>query len=619
YFRILLHQFYGIRTTSLYSETMLSTAFESSGFYPLSKPLEEISADKILFWVKTHELPSDDFPAIYLVRDGRDALLSYTWYILTIEKARSEISPALFWQTLHDLITDNRYFGGWSSHVLEWSRRQAPTAIVKFEDLIREPHPLHLIQQACCTIGYHFTEKIDTPSLPSFSELRRKVPDFFRQGHIGAWKTQMPPKLHDLLWEYHGDAMNTLGYSRGIPEYAELPIEQQAHLLPRYDEELTITETIIRSQKQELFDKEQVIREISALSEQRLQKVQTQQNELVAKEEIIQILLIFQRSSLRYWCVHRPKIFLKRILPITIQERIRRIRQIFQPKLGQFYQYQPIPFNIPKPLLPSIRSVSSTISIVTPSFNHAQFLAHTLKSVLSQDYPNLEYIVQDGGSTDGSVQILKQYQNQLTHVESCPDGGQAHAINRGFRHATGEIMGWLNSDDILFPGTLTCIAQFFHKHPEIDVVYGHRIIIDGQHQEIGRWVLPPHDNTMLLWADYVPQETLFWRRRIWEKAGGYVDESYHFALDWELLLRFYDTGAKFARLPRFLAAFRVHDAQKTSRELEGRGWQEMSKLRKQRHGRDISNQEALHQLRHYMRKHLVYHALYRAGLVKYLS
>ncbi|GAK55759.1 putative beta-glycosyltransferase protein [Candidatus Vecturithrix granuli] len=641
YFRILLHHFYGIRTTSLYSETMLSTTFESSGFYPLLKPLEERIADKTLFWIKSHELPSGDFPAIYLVRDGRDALLSYTWYILTIENARSEISPALFWQTFHDLITDNRYFGGWSSHVLEWSRRKAPTAILKFEDLISVPHPLPIIQQACCAIGYPFAEEIHTPSLPSFSELRRKIPDFFRQGHIGAWKTQMPPKLHDLFWQYHGNAMKAMGYPREILEYAELPIEQQAHLLPRYDEELTITERIIRSQKQELLAKEHVLQEkeqviqtqqreqsfknelIARMGQELADKeacIQAQHQDLIAKEAVIQQFIAARQSLFRFCDIYYVRPCLKRLLPACLQARLRQWRRYVQPKLGVFYQYPPRPVLIPASYheISLVRKESSpVVSIVTPSFNHARFLERTIQSVLGQHYPDVEYIVQDGASTDDTLRILESYRDRLTHLESCQDGGQANAINRGFCHATGEIMAWLNSDDVLLPGTVAYVVNFFLEHPEIDVVYGHRIIINEQDQEIGRWVLPPHDNNMLLWADYVPQETLFWRRRIWEKVGGYVNESYHFALDWELLLRFYDASAKFARLPRFLAAFRVHEAQKTSQELEGYGWQEMSKLRKQRHGRDISNEEALYHLRNYMHRHLLYHAFYRTGLLKY--
>ena len=178
-------------------------------------------------------------------------------------------------------------------------------------------------------------------------------------------------------------------------------------------------------------------------------------------------------------------------------------------------------------------------------------------------------------------------------------------------------MAWLNSDDLLLPGTVTYIVKFFLDHPEVDVVYGHRIVINEDGAEIGRWILPSHNDNVLLWADYIPQETIFWRRQIWQKAGGYIHESYHFALDWELLLRFRDAGAMFVRLPRFLAAFRVHEHQKTSKELEGRGSQEMQRLRERCHGRHVSHEEAQYNIRHYMRKHVFYNSLHRLRILKF--
>jgi glycosyltransferase involved in cell wall biosynthesis len=262
-------------------------------------------------------------------------------------------------------------------------------------------------------------------------------------------------------------------------------------------------------------------------------------------------------------------------------------------------------------------ATAPTISIVTPSFNQAVFLEQTIKSILEQGYPRLEYIIQDGGSTDGALDILNRYRPQLTHIESSPDKGQAHAINLGFSRTTGEIMAWLNSDDLLLPGALHYVAGFFAAHPEVDAVYGHRILIDEADQEIGRWVLPPHDPAVLLWADYVPQETLFWRRVIWEKAGGYVDESFKFAIDWELLLRLQDAGAKIVRLPRFLGAFRVHDRQKTSAQLAGIGQEEMSRLRRRCHGRAVSHLEIGQHIGPYLAKSVVYDRLYQVGLLRY--
>ena len=166
-------------------------------------------------------------------------------------------------------------------------------------------------------------------------------------------------------------------------------------------------------------------------------------------------------------------------------------------------------------------------------------------------------------------------------------------------------MAWLNSDDILLPGSLAYVADYFNRHPKVDVVYGHRILIDENDQQIGRWMLPRHDDEVLSWADYVPQETMFWRRRIWDKAGGQIDESFRFAMDWDLLIRFREAGARFARLPRFMGGFRVHMRQKTSAEISGIGIQEMTRIRERVLGRVPSDADIYMAVVPYMRKHVV--------------
>jgi hypothetical protein len=158
-------------------------------------------------------------------------------------------------------------------------------------------------------------------------------------------------------------------------------------------------------------------------------------------------------------------------------------------------------------------------------------------------------------------------------------------------------------------------VAFFLAHPDVDVVYGHRININEHDQEIGRWIMPSHDDELLRWADYIPQETLFWRRRIWEKVGACVDESFQFALDWDLLLRFQDAGANFARLPRFLGAFRVHAAQKTQANMDGTGQAEMNRLRLRNHGRDVTWFELKRHTKSYLFRSTMLRRLYRLGLL----
>ncbi len=220
-----------------------------------------------------------------------------------------------------------------------------------------------------------------------------------------------------------------------------------------------------------------------------------------------------------------------------------------------------------------------TISVVIPSFNQGQFIEQTIQSVLEQDYPALELIVVDGGSTDRSIEVIQRYADRLAWWVSEPDSGQAEAINKGMQHTSGEIMAWLNSDDMLMPGSLHRVAQHFSESPKTDVVYGHRIMVDQEGLDIGRWVLPRHDDFVLSYADYIPQETLFWRRTAWEKSGGKVNENYQFALDWELIVRFLKAGAKFHRLPKFLGRFRIHSQQKTSARIEDTGFNEMEQIR----------------------------------------
>jgi FkbM family methyltransferase len=316
--------------------------------------------------------------------------------------------------------------------------------------------------------------------------------------------------------------------------------------------------------------------------------------QLLAKEQIIQE----QRRALRAFHAAIP--VLRPALPML---RIGRdLVRLLQPKLGRLHHHEPIPARWP-PARRSLDRNPPTMALVTPSFRQARFLGRTIDSVLQQEYPALEYFVQDGGSNDGSVEVLQAYGDRLTGWVSAPDGGQSQAINAGFARTRGDIMAWLNSDDLLLPGALAIVGEYFEANPQVDVVYGHRILIDEEDREIGRWVLPPHSDAVLSWADFVPQETLFWRRSLWEKVGG-IDESFRFAMDWDLLLRFRDAGARMVRLPHFLGAFRIHEAQKTSAAIHEVGTEEMARLRRRVHGRDVSYPEIRRALVPYILRHL---------------
>jgi glycosyltransferase involved in cell wall biosynthesis len=208
-----------------------------------------------------------------------------------------------------------------------------------------------------------------------------------------------------------------------------------------------------------------------------------------------------------------------------------------------------------------------------------QFVKHTLDSVVGQKYPNVQYVVQDAQSSDGTSEVLARYSPKSVDVRVEADTGQADALNRGFALTAGEVMGYLNSDDMLLPGALNLVGRYFHENPAVDVIYGNRLIVNEDGLEVGRWILPGHDAQLLRFIDYVPQETMFWRRRIWDRVGAKFDTSLQFAMDWDLILRFIDAGALFHHVPTLFGVFRVHGAQKSQASFVTRGAGEMVGLR----------------------------------------
>lgn len=257
------------------------------------------------------------------------------------------------------------------------------------------------------------------------------------------------------------------------------------------------------------------------------------------------------------------------------------IKRMLSPGVGQLGTYSPRPV--------SLRLVQHNnqlrghplprISIVVPSFNQGRFMRATLQSIIDQRYPNLELIVVDGGSTDNTLSVIKQYEAHLAWWVSKPDSGQTAAINKGFMRSTGEIMAWINSDDLVASGALQQIADHFVKHPETQVVYGDRILINEEGLEIGRWILPRHSRRVLQWADFVPQETLYWTRNAWNLIGARLDETFRFAMDWDFLLRLSAKQIDIQHLPVFLGLFRIHDQQKTSSQMSSIGQEEIRIIR----------------------------------------
>jgi glycosyltransferase involved in cell wall biosynthesis len=211
------------------------------------------------------------------------------------------------------------------------------------------------------------------------------------------------------------------------------------------------------------------------------------------------------------------------------------------------------------------------ISVITPSFNQAQFLEETILSVINQNYPNLEYIVIDGGSTDHSIDIIKKYHDKITFWVSEKDNGQSEAINKGFKKATGDIVCWINSDDILLPNSLTKVADFFRSHPQHDFLTGHLLIVDPDSKVI--------ENSFMLkqkrWyarngVFYIAQQSMFWKRSLFEKLG-YLREDFHALMDKEFLIRVLSNNCRIGHLNETLGAIRIQKNSKSSLFFDGTG------------------------------------------------
>jgi glycosyltransferase involved in cell wall biosynthesis len=203
------------------------------------------------------------------------------------------------------------------------------------------------------------------------------------------------------------------------------------------------------------------------------------------------------------------------------------------------------------------------ISIITPSYNQGTFLEETIRSVLLQGYPKLEYIIIDGGSTDNSLDIIRQYAPYLAHWVSEADRGQTHAINKGLNHSTGAVMGWLNSDDVLLPDALSRIGAAFAADPARQVVCGFRKVIDMHSQFVVNGVRGIPHSRVVRHRNIIAQETVYWRREVFEKVG-LLDENLRFVMDYDYWQRILAAGYEFRLIPFYLGGFRRHAESKTA-------------------------------------------------------
>jgi glycosyltransferase involved in cell wall biosynthesis len=216
------------------------------------------------------------------------------------------------------------------------------------------------------------------------------------------------------------------------------------------------------------------------------------------------------------------------------------------------------------------------VSIVTPSYNQAQYIEETIRSVLSQDYPEIEYILIDGGSTDATVDIIKKYEHQLSFWVSERDQGQTDAINKGFARARGDVLAWINSDDTYEPGAVSAAVTYLQEHPDVGMVYGDCNFINNGGKVIGRFDAA-QTNYHLIRRGYVhiPQQTMFFRADLWKQVGP-LDPSFYFAMDYDLWTRI-SARSKIKYVPQTWANFRLHTSGKTIL-ADDRCWPEMVRV-----------------------------------------
>ena len=236
------------------------------------------------------------------------------------------------------------------------------------------------------------------------------------------------------------------------------------------------------------------------------------------------------------------------------------------------------------------------VSIVTPSFNQSRFIEDTIRSVLSQDYPQMEYILVDGASTDGSVEIIRRYEDQLAWWVSERDQGQTDAINKGFARATGDVLAWLNSDDTYEPGAVSAAVNYLQAHPDVGLVYGDCNYINESGERIGKFKSRQTSYRRIRRGyNHIPQQTMFFRAGLWKQVGP-LDPSFHYAMDYDLWTRI-SARSQVQYVPQTWANFRLHNAGKTI-VADDRFWPEMLRI----HYRDGGSLLSVLVARYYIRK-----------------
>jgi glycosyltransferase involved in cell wall biosynthesis len=258
------------------------------------------------------------------------------------------------------------------------------------------------------------------------------------------------------------------------------------------------------------------------------------------------------------------------------------------------------------------------ISIITPSFNQGEFIEETILSVLNQNYDNIEYIIIDGGSSDNTINIIKKYEHKIKYWISENDDGQTDAINKGFERSSGDILCWLNSDDVYLPGTIQNIVNYFNTNPTIDVVYGDLEIIDKSGLVLGiKKVIPYSFRSQLFTASLIPQPSSFWRASVTNRIG-ILNENYHYQMDYEYFVRMGAYNLNFGIIKKSLTQFRLHVGSKTITEYKKLFFIDQIEIQSRYIHTFLQNKRILIILKYlYKLKVFIFRAIYRGDIIPF--
>lgn len=551
------------KTSELVGHRMLEEPWTEA--YPKMKASDAVSL------VKTHDRPEDDGKAIYVTRDGRSACVSFHRYL---ESFLPEDAPRL---PMADVIAGFVRYGSWSSHLDGWQPLDRPnTLCLKFEDLLASPG--EQIAKIAEFTGLQPVHEWHN----DFHAAQQVNPRFFRQGSADRAQADIQGEDLDLFWLIHGDWMRRLGYGGPHDQLPRPALRRRIEVRQTTAEKAEYERDYMRKAVE---DRSLEVHQLQASLHTRMQDLQAvtdrltheaieaaaaraKAEELVgvaqerdaARQEAVAARARAEQSKadIEFWRT-RSEGFEKTLRFINnlrwyerIYDTLARIAKGFivdhasgDPR-RQRRRERPLP----------------RITVVTPVYNCAGYIRETIESVLSQNYPNLEYIICDGGSTDGTMDIIREYEGRVAKIVSEKDGGMYDAIAKGFEMSSGEILCYINSDDTFEPGGLLRVGRYFRSHRFAKVIYHEDTVAFFNWKFPNNRQPPAIDRLSLMTGHVLFQDGVFFRRKAYFKCGG-LNRKMRLAGDWDLWVRM-SKRFRFRRLEPHNSMFRFREGQITS-------------------------------------------------------